>query len=291
MVNFLGSSLVSVALGTFDGVHLGHKSVLDTALSGGYCAEVVTFKKVPRFELMGKNEGLVMTPSEKKRILLNMGFHRVHTLDFDEVKDVSAADFLEFLTSTFNPQKICCGYNYRFGRGAEGDTKMLREYCRRNDIEFYAAKEVSMFGVTVSSTAIRNYIGHGDMKRASAMLGRPFYIFETVVEGDKRGRTMGFPTINQLYPDELVRPRFGVYATVVEIDGKKYPSVTNIGVRPTFLSDRILSETHILGFSGDLYGRAIKTEFLEFMRDETKFSGLAELKNAIENDKNKRINL
>ena len=266
----------AIALGMFDGVHVGHKAVLSAAVKSPYRSVAVTFSSIP-----GKAEGVLMTPREREDKLRVFGIDETLFLDFFEVKDLAPEEFLNFLSNKYDIGKICCGFNYRFGKKASGDTEFLKNWCNEKAIEFYECPEVVSEGKTVSSTYIKALISEGKAEKAAELLGGPFSFTAEVVKGDQRGRTWGLPTINQLYPEGKARPKNGVYQTVVEIRGKRYDGVTNIGLRPTFLTDYISAETFILDYSDDCYGENVKTELYAFLREEKKFSSVDELIAAI----------
>lgn len=274
----------AIALGTFDGIHIAHRSVLSIAC--GYKKIAVTFLKPPKMYFTGKDE-LIMDYEAKVTALEKMGFCDVVALDFLKVKDTSPKDFLDFLISEYNPSLISCGFNYHFGKNGEGDTIFLKEYCDKLGIECRICDEVDIDGKAVSSTYIRNLLKNGQIDKANSLLFEPFSFSATVEHGDSRGRTIGFPTLNQYYPENLVKVKFGVYKTEVIVDNKTYEGVTNIGVRPTFKSERIISETYVKNFSGDLYGENIKITLKEFLREEIKFASLENLRKQIEIDKTK----
>ena len=266
----------ALALGTFDGVHKGHRQVLSLPED---CHKIaVTFSKPP------KNSSLISTNEDKCRILKEIGIDEIVTLDFEKVKDISATDFLNMICKKYNPTLFSCGFNNRFGKGAKGDTALLSQYCKANDIELKCAEPVTYNGNTVSSTLIREMISNGNLNEANSLLYEPFSFVSEVIKGEQRGRTIGFPTINQRYPENLVKPKFGVYKTKINLDGKEYYGITDIGIRPTFMSDYIISETFIKDFSGDLYGKKLRVIPLEYLREEKKFSSLEELKKQIAED-------
>lgn len=271
----------AIALGTFDGVHLGHRAVLN--MPSEYKKVAVTFKVPPKMELsVGK--GLITSVEEKRQRLEKIGIDEVFLLEFGDVRNMSAQDFLHFLVKKYSPSLISCGFNYRFGKNGEGDTKFLGDFCNDNQIELNCCESVCYNGIPVSSTLIREMLSSGKVKEASELLVEPFSFTSRVIEGDKRGRTIGFPTINQKYPDEKVKIKFGVYKTLVKIDNKEYNGITDIGIRPTYKSDFVISETHIIDFSGDLYDKEVEIIPLEFIREEKKFSSLCELRNQIDVD-------
>ena len=271
----------AIALGTFDGLHTAHREVLN--LPTGYKKIAVTFKTPPKMYFSGNYE-MIMTFEEKCEALKTLGFGEICALDFGEVKDTPLTEFLEKIFVKYNPSYISCGFDYRFGKGAEGNVDLLAKYCREKGIKLNVCSEITYNNQTVSSSMIREFLKNGEIERANSLLLNPFSFTGEVIEGQKRGRTIGFPTINQKYPEELVKLKFGVYKTKVLFDGKEYFGVTNIGIRPTFKSDYVISETYIKDFSGDLYGKTVKTVPLKFLRSEIKFNSAEELKRQIEKD-------
>lgn len=266
----------------FDGVHIGHEAVLDGAVKSEYKSVAVTFSSIPF-----KTGGSIMTAEEKREKLLAYGVDEVKFFEFDEIKDLEPTEFLDYICQAHNVAKICCGFNYRFGKKAAGNTETLKKYCAENGIEFFECPEVVYEGKTVSSTYIKSLLLNGNICLANQLLGETFFFEAEVVVGDKRGRTWGFPTINQPYPKEKAPVKFGVYHTLVSVDGEKYHGVTNIGLRPTYETDFVSAETFILNFSGDCYGKTVKTELVDFLREEKKFSSKEELISAIKADAEK----
>ncbi len=271
----------AIALGTFDGVHKGHRAVLN--LPDGYKKTAVTFDLPPKMFFAGK-KSLITSVQDKCSILKNCGMNEVYTLEFEKVKDMLPQGFLKFLKSEFNPFYISCGFNYRFGKGGEGTAEMLGAFCEKNGIEFNCVPPVSDTGEIVSSTVIRDMLKSGETEKANKLLSQPFSFESEVINGFKRARTIGFPTVNQKYPEELIKIKFGVYASSVIFGGKRYSGITNIGMRPTFKTDYVISETFIKGFSGDLYGKALRIVPEFFIREEKKFSSLEEIKDQIKKD-------
>lgn len=271
----------AIALGTFDGLHKGHRAVL--SLPEDSIKIAVVFPLPPKAVLSGE-PCAIMTEREKAQALKKVGIDEIFTLDFDKVKDMPPEFFLEFLKEKFSPDLISCGFNYHFGKNAAGNTELLRDFCRCNGIELNCHGAVSENGEPVSSTRIREYLKKGEIEKANGLLTFPFSFTAEVISGDRRGRTIGFPTVNQKYPRVLIPLKFGVYKSKILIDGKEYEGITNIGIRPTFKTDYIISETYIIGFSGDLYGKEITTVPTRFVRGEVEFSSVEELKNQIERD-------
>ena len=273
---------LAAALGSFDGLHLGHRQVIGNTLSApGLRPAVITFQQNPSVSLQKKPVPLLTTNEQKLALLEEMGVEVVYLLPFDRIRDMEPEDFVEALYRVCRVRALSCGFNFRFGKNGRGDAGLLKELCREKGIGLSVTPPVSVAGETVSSTRIRACLEQGDVQQAGQLLGRPFgYDFE-VTHGRKLGRTWGTPTINQPFPAGYVLPRFGVYASLVEVEGQKYYGVTNIGVKPTVGSDCALSETWIPEFSGDLYGKKVPVELLDFIRPERKFDSLEQLKNEI----------
>ncbi len=271
----------AIALGTFDGVHLAHKQVL--TLPDGYKKIAVVFPMPPKAILSG-NPSLITSVEDKFAAIKGLGIDEIYPLCFNEIRDMSPADFLKLLKEKFNPDYISCGFNYHFGKNAAGNSELLKDFCLQNGIELNCHTPICVDSKPVSSTRIRELLKGGEIEKANRLLTCPFSFKAEVIKGDKRGRTIGFPTINQKYPENLVPVKFGVYKTRLSFDNKTHTGITNIGIRPTFKSDYIISETYIIDFKGDLYGKEIKTELISFIREEIKFSSLEELKNQINTD-------
>lgn len=273
---------LAAALGSFDGLHLGHRQVIGNTLSvPGLRPAVITFQQNPSVSLQKKPVPLLTTNEQKLALLEEMGVEVVYLLSFEQIRDMEPEDFVEALYRVCRVRALSCGFNFRFGKNGRGDAGLLKELCREKGIELSVTPPVSVAGETVSSTRIRACLEQGDVQQAGQLLGRPFgYDFE-VTHGRQLGRTWGTPTINQPFPAGYVLPRFGVYASLVEVEGQKYYGVTNIGVKPTVGSDCALSETWIPEFSGDLYGKKVPVELLDFIRPERKFDSLDQLKNEI----------
>lgn len=273
---------LAAALGSFDGLHLGHRQVIGNTLSApGLRPAVITFQQNPSVSLQKKPVPLLTTNEQKLALLEEMGVEVVYLLSFEQIRDMEPEDFVEALYRICRVRALSCGFNFRFGKNGRGDAGLLKELCREKGISLSVTPPVSVAGETVSSTRIRACLEQGDVQQAGQLLGRPFgYDFE-VTHGRQLGRTWGTPTINQPFPAGYVLPRFGVYASLVEVEGQKYYGVTNIGVKPTVGSDCALSETWIPEFSGDLYGKKVPVELLDFIRPERKFDSLDQLKNEI----------
>ncbi len=276
-----------LALGNFDGLHKGHMSVLkktlEIAKEKGLSPMVLLFDEHPKKVLSGKRPPMLMTNDNRDAALCKMGF-RIIKVNFSEICNFSPEQFLLAVYCHLSVRAICCGFNYHYGKNGEGTVQSMKESCEKLGVMLYAEPEVDFDGKPISSTRIREAIESGNIKEANEMLGRSFSYKLEVVDGDKRGRLLGFPTINQFFPDDFVVARFGVYASKVKLGGLWYPAVTNIGIRPTINTKTMRSETSILGFSGDLYGQNIEVYLIEFLRDERKCETLTELSKTIRND-------
>ncbi len=278
----------AVALGNFDGLHLGHTAVIQKAVSlaqKGLTPCVLLLNPLPcNVEGFTAHKALI-TDSEKLELLNGMGVEVVK-VDFLKIKDYEPERFFaEIIKDKLNAGAVCCGFNYRFGKDGAGDSSLLRKLCETAEIEFSASEAIEYEGSPISSTRIRAALENGEIEQANAMLGRSFGYTLKVVHGDKIGRLLDCPTINQLFPDELIVPKYGVYASETKIDGKWLRSVTNIGRRPSFENDEQRSETHIIDYSGDLYGKEIEVRLCSYKRSEKKFSSLDELKKQLSEDK------
>lgn len=270
----------AVALGSFDGLHKGHMSVIACALSQkerGLIPVVLLFDSHPLQTLTGNAPVKILQDSMRNEILENASV-KTEIISFKEIMNLSCKEFVEeILIKKLNAGAVCCGENYRFGKNNQGGCKTLKALCDEYKIELIISKTVEYQGSPVSSTRIRRAIESGDISSANAMLGREFGYKLKVVSGDKRGRLIGAPTINQHFEENFVIPKIGVYASVAAVDGAQYPSVTNIGLRPSFANADLRSETCLLGFSGDLYGRDIEVRLLKYLRPETKFDSMEAL--------------
>lgn len=274
----------AIALGTFDGLHLGHMRVLDGTKQFGFLPSALLFAEHPAKALCGKMPPILMTDRKREALLQAMGVEPLK-MHFQEIMALSARDFFEeILLKRFHAGAVCCGENYTFGKDRLGTPDVLRELCSEFGIQLFVAPTAEALGAPVSSTRIRGFLQNGEIESANALLGRRFsYAFE-VVHGDERGRTLDFPTINQFFPTDFVVPKYGVYASQVYMDGAYHAAVTNIGVRPTIGTETARSETCILGFSGDLYGQSPEVELLSYLRPEQKFDSLDALREAIRKD-------
>ena len=278
----------AIALGFFDGLHLAHMQVINLALDAarekGFVPCVLLFDKHPQSVLSNRNGPFLLTSEQRSSILAAIGVKTVF-LQFDDIKNLSPEDFIKnILVEKYNAGFVSCGYNYRFGKKAQGDVEFLKSSGEKYGFEVSVCENTKIENESVSSSAIRLAIQNGDIAKANRMLGRPFSFSAEVFDGDHRGRLLGAPTINQYLPEGMAVPKFGVYASVAIIDGKEMPAVTNIGNRPTFDGVSVRSETYIIDYSGNLYGKNIEVRLFDFIRTEKKFSGADELKAQIAED-------
>lgn len=278
----------TIALGSFDGVHLGHAALINAAIddarkNGRVCA-VWTFADDPGVlpEKLGMRS--ITTLPEKLSIFRSLGVDRVFLADFSDVRQLTPEEFVKkHLIEECKAKALVCGFNYTFGKNGMGDASTLSRLFENCII----VPPISKDGLPVSSSIIRRLLEQGDTESAAELLGRPFFLDSKVLHGKELGRTLGLPTINQDFPRGKLIPQHGIYASLVTIGGKKYVGASNIGIRPTVdRSDRVNCETHIIGFSGWLYGETIRVELFKRLRGEMKFSELSELKAQIERDSN-----
>ncbi len=281
----------AVTLGSFDGLHKGHMKVIACAFEmqkkHGLSPLVLLFDSHPMLTVAGKAPDMILQPVLRDELIAKTGAGK-RIVSFREVKNMSCREFFEkILIDKLNAGGICCGWNYRFGKNNEGGVEELKELCDEHGLELIITPPVDYDGGPVSSTRIRQAVESGDIPLANAMLGREFRYKQVVVNGQHRGRLIGAPTINQRFEHGFVKPKKGVYASVTVVDGREYPSVTNIGLRPSFENEDFRSETCILGFSGNLYGLEIEVRLLQYLRDEIKFDSIDELSAQIHKDAEK----
>lgn len=277
----------SVALGFFDGVHRGHRRVLCAAAAQrahGLVPVCLTFAESPKAVISGKPNPALMSREDKLRALESIGIEQVFFADFRAMMHLSARDFFKLiLIDTLKAKQLFCGFNYRFGKNAEGDTAVLQSLCDEFGVTLTVVPPETEDGEVVCSTLIKRLIAEGDVRRANELLCGKFGFAETIRHGKHLGHKLGTPTINQPLKKGLVVPKFGVYASRVTLeDGKAYCGVTNIGVKPTVGGKTPLSETWMPQYTGgEIYGQTADVRLLGFIREERKFASLDELKEEI----------
>lgn len=279
----------AVLLGVFDGVHLGHKSTLDTLAGSGADIKCVYTFNSETVTTKGERKHL-STDAEKEALLLSCGADEVISADFASVKGLTAQEFFsDVLVKKLGADIVICGENYRFGRGASAGTKELEKMCGAEGIRFISVSTLNIDGEAVSTTRIRRLLEAGDIGQANGLLGRAYSISGEVVHGNHIGTGMGIKTLNMKPAGSKVLPKSGVYSTNCIIDNKLYKSVTDIGTKPTVdNTNSIIIETHVFDFDNEVYGKTVRVEFLEYFRSEQKFDTLGDLKQTILKDIKRR---
>ena len=269
----------AVALGYFDGVHIAHQALINQMC--GYAQEnnlkkaVFTFTKTITLGHKGKD---ILTSAQKLDVMRSMGIDLYYSPDFLEFSSLTPEEFVKnILIDSMGAKSVFCGENFFFGKNRRGNVQVLKQLCEKYNIVFVQAETVLLDGEVVSSTAIRNALAEGNVEKAAVMLGRPYGVCFPVQHGKKIGRTIGTPTINQIYPATMCSPKPGVYITCTTVDGKKYPSATGLTNRPTVNGSGYTCETFILGFEGNLYHQNIQVEFYSFLFEARKFDSLQQL--------------
>ena len=278
-----------VAIGFFDGVHLGHGALLRRARQVadrlGVPAAALTFDRHPSAVLSSSPVLLINSAQERADLMKRLyGVDEVLFCRFDrDMMEMPWRTYVsEYLRREQRAVHVVCGHDHRFGWRGEGNPARLQELCTQLGMGCDVVQKVTVHGQTVSSTRIRALLQSGDMEEANAFLGHPHCLTGTVVHGRQLGRRMGTPTANLLLPEGLLAPAFGVYATAVTVGSRRYPAVTNVGVRPTVDgTGSVTVEPWLLDFEGNLYGKVIRVEFYRFLRPERKFDSLDSLRRAI----------
>ncbi len=283
----------AVAIGNFDGVHLGHRALLgrmvEIAKRDGATPVVLTFFPHP-VEVLNPAKKLerLTTASEKLMQLESVGVELVLVEKFDlALASLEARDFfLRYLADGLKATSVHVGFNFNFGKDRRGNTELLASLCAGKKIELHVEQPFEKDGMKVDSSTIRKIVREGDMGEAAKLLGRPYSILGQVMHGDHRGTQLGFPTANLHFPNEKVLPRNGVYVTRTHWQRQVFKSVTNVGVRPTVGDGQLAArvEVHLLDFNARLYDEFLQVEFLERLRDEKKFESLEALKIQIRAD-------
>lgn len=284
-----------LTVGTFDGVHEGHKvlikSVVERANKIDARSVIVTFDPHPRDIINPGSDGikLLSTLSERCELLADLGIDEMIVIPFDrDFSLLSSEEFIrDIIFEKIGVREFVIGYDHQFGKDREGTIETVRSLGKELGFRANVITRQEVENQTVSSTSIRKALQEeGNVEKATKFLGRHYILHGTVVHGEKRGGTIGFPTAN-IHVDQTkkVVPRKGVYAVWIRVDGEYYPAMMNIGKRPTFEGEDLTVEVHIFEFDQDIYGKEVQTQFVKRLRDEKKFSGIDELKNQLERDK------
>jgi len=279
-----------ITIGVFDGVHSGHKYLLsklaEQSKNDKLISCVITFKQHPQNLLNPQSRLPFLTNlPQKTKLLRDEGVQIIIALTFTlELAQTSARQFIELLKRCLNMRSLILGPDFTLGRSQEGNVDLLRNLSGDMDFELTVMPHLRIDGEIVSSTAIRDALIKGDIKKANKMLGRYFSLEGRIIMGSGRGMELGFPTANLDIETERALPSDGIYATWAYLDSKRYPSVTNIGKRPTFGEDDRTVEVYIIGFEGNLYRQQLKIDIIERLRDEQKFTTTLALQDQIADD-------
>lgn len=279
----------AIALGNFDGVHLGHQRLFDSAKKmkeDGICTNsaVWTFTDLAKPAAFAP---CLTDMNTKLALFAELGMDYAVFEDFPSVREMTCGDFVAHcLAEKLGAGGVVCGFNFRFGKDCAGDAELLDELLSAHSIPLVVVPAVyAEDGNVISSSYVRELVERGDMEGVLELLGHPFSVSFPVIHGQQLGRTMGIPTINQTFPEGYIIPARGIYACSCFVDGEIYLAVSNIGVRPTVSDGTALNcETHIINYSGDLYGREIKVELYCLLREEMKFDSIDALRRQIKID-------
>lgn len=286
----------AVSVGAYDGIHRGHRTVLSTlstlAADRGLATGVVTFDQHPAAVLRPENAPLLLTdPEQRVDLFTDIGIDYLYLLQFNQQRaETSDRDFVsEVLVDRMNAKLIVVGSNFHFGKSRSGSVDSLRQFGDEMGFEVIGLELFTDSDAVepVSSTAIRRALVGGDIAAANTMLGRAYEVRGDVVQGDQRGRTIGFPTANITYKPVRAWPAKGVYAAWATLpDGRRVASAVNIGMRPTFHrhAEQPLLEAHLINFDEDLYGQNLRIEFIDFLRSERRFAGIDEISEQLKKD-------
>jgi len=283
-----GETLLTI--GVFDGVHAGHRYLLKQlqrqAAKRDLLSGVVTFNPHPQSVLHPDGQLPWLSNLEDRvTTFRQLGLNVVAVLTFTpKVAQLSARDFLSLLKKHLRMQGIVVGPDFILGRAGEGNISVLRVLGSEMKFTVKVIPPYTVNGEIVSSTLIRQALIQGDMRRVGKLMSRRFYLRGKVITSEKRGRALGFPTANLDTEPQQAVPGNGIYATITQVNGKRFPSATNVGTRPTFGEGKRMVETHLLDYQGDLYGKEIKVEFVQKVRDEQRFPSVEELKTQMRKD-------
>lgn len=281
----------AVSLGNFDGLHIGHKLLINTmkekAKQHNLISSVFTFTNHTTRTISSNNfPNLIISNEKKIELFEDLGIDILYMMNFNEdVMNLSSEEFVKkYLVQQLNVKLIVVGFNYRFGFGAKGNTETLKLLGKKYGFEVIVLDPIYIEKNIISSTYIRNLIREGNIHKCNELLGRPYTIIGSVVNGKCRGRDLGFPTANINLLHEYVIPKRGIYKTITKVGNDVFLSVTSVGTNPTFGNNEITVETYILDFNKNIYNEVIEISFLEYLRDVIKFNNEHELIAQIKKD-------
>lgn len=281
---FIKLNNISLALGFFDGVHLGHKAVIDSAVehADNNKSAVITFTHSPA-ELFGIDCKYISSIEERRMRIEELGIDYLFEIDFtNELSQMSGHEYLDMIVNYFSPKSITTGFNHTFGKDKSGNSDLLEELQNKYNYKYYKIPAQKLDNIVISSSQIKEYLSKGEIEKANNMLGYEFQIDGIVVQGNHLGNKIGFPTANINYPEYKVQIPYGVYATKIGT----YNAMTNFGIKPTVSSNSIpVVESHIFNFDKNIYNTHIQLNFRKKIRDEKKFESLEQLIEQINKDK------
>ncbi len=280
----------AITVGKFDGIHKGHNLLTTDIIKKkeeGLKSCLITFKNSPRTVLEADNTPSLITNKERMFMLENNGLDYLIECPFDErLMQTDAKEFIEFLVNNLNMKYMVSGSDFTFGYKGAGNVSLLESLSKELDFEYNSISKIQMNNRDISSTYIREELSNGNIQAVNEMLGYEYFVWGEVVHGAHLGHTIGIPTINIMPEACKLVPKFGVYVTTIDFDGRIYHGVTNVGTKPSVSDENIVGiETHILDYNGDLYGKFVKVTFMSFLRPEMKFNSIDELKNQMNKDK------
>ena len=282
---------LAVALGFFDGIHLGHKKIITTlvheAQARGIESAVITFEKNPANYFNETETPCIQSFKDKEILLEALGVDYLYELDFEQYKELSAENYLEdVLVKNFSPKLVVVGYNHTFGKDKSGNSAFLQNNSSKYNYECIVIPEQkTTSGFTVSSSEIRENVKKGNLPAIKPMLGRNFSVRNSVIKGNKMATSLGYPTANIIWPDSMVKLPYGVYFGFTQLKNKIQPALISWGVRPTLTDGKTeMIEAHIYDFNENLYGKIISVIFSKKLRPEETFANAAQLKNKIRAD-------
>ncbi len=283
------SDSTAITVGKFDGLHKGHELLVQKLFEQekkGLCSMVLTFDISPRSVLSEPDAKLLVTNDERRILLENQGLSYFAQLPFeDEIMNLEPQEFVSRLVHNFNMKYFVCGTDFRFGAKGKGDVTLLGQLAEEYGFELEVIPKLQSHNRDISSTYIREEISAGNIPLANQLLGYEYYICGKVVHGNHLGHKIGIPTVNLLPPASKLLPPFGVYVTRVNVDGRSYHGVTNIGVKPSIEGNNPIGvETHILDFDRDVYEKSITVTFCQYLRPEQKFASVDELQAQMKRD-------